>query len=110
MLTSAAHGGMVSPSKTGKNTGSRESAFWNRLIIAGTLGRVGASWAVVPLSPLHSAIPAADSTAYCSKGAKPMHHASATRFTLMLSILLIVFCLAIAPAQAQNLFVANQPG
>ena len=64
MLTSAAHGGMVSPPKTGKNTGSRESAFWNRLsVIAGTLGRVGgASWAVVPLSPLHSAKPAAHST------------------------------------------------
>jgi hypothetical protein len=53
---------------------------------------------------------AADSTAYCSKGAKPMHHASATRFTWTLSILLIVFCLAIAPAQAQNLFVANRFG
>jgi hypothetical protein len=39
-----------------------------------------------------------------------MHHASSTRYTLTLWILLIVFCLAIAPAQAQNLFVANQAG
>ena len=39
-----------------------------------------------------------------------MHHASTTRSTLTQWIFLILFCLAIAPAQAQNLFVANQAG
>jgi hypothetical protein len=39
-----------------------------------------------------------------------MHLFSKARSPFTLWSLLIVFCLAIAPAQTQNLFVANQTG
>src|SRR5262245_59789505 len=49
-------------------------------------------------------------TDYPFGGGKTMRHASTRRTALMLWTLSIVLCLAVAPAAAQNLFVANQGG